>query len=215
MKKSNRTGKRRTYPYIVKQLKKFKHILVTGPQRAGTTIAMTMIARDLGYAEYRQPAIDILEFIQAQGGGPMVIQCPANCAEVHKYAKIEGLAVVIMVRNVRHIMASQDRIRWGFEDVELTKYDRQGLPIAQVKYDYWRNHQRAILGKQGFELAYESLKKHPLWVPKKQRRDFWTGQVKLNKPLGERYQLKDENYYYSSRIERRKEYPDVLPGLWF
>jgi len=99
-----------------------------------------------------------------------VIQCPALCRHVHMFSA-DDTAVILMRRNVEDIIASQERIGWPWEWLELARYDRTDGVIAEVKYQFWEEIQRKQI-KHAFEIAYESLAEHPLWVPEHLRQGF-------------------------------------------
>lgn len=199
------------------RLKRYKFIFVTGPHRSGTSVASHMIAQDKGLCVYYEehfkfntkfsdapgpPEIDYfikrhyakesdmqMEYHVHTDG--FVVQCPNLCFIAHRWAGIKDLAVVMMVRPVEDIIASQERVQWGFEAMEKKKYDAEGSPqpIAEIKYHYWKTVQKKLLGKQGIEIKYNNLSVHPLWVPKEQRANFHTRQVFIDRPRGERIQL--------------------------
>lgn len=197
-------------------LKPFPYIFVTGPQRSGTTIAAYMISQDLGYDFFHEehmtsaikeriPAkVEVGKFIQAYNHSPhpppwaglmgknytkFVVQCPALCSIVHKWIGIENIAVVMMIRPVADIIASEKRISWGFEEWEKGNYPGQSGPISKIKYDFWHSTQKNVLADQGFELEYESLCKHPLWANKEQRKGFGSRQIAIGKTVGQIQQL--------------------------
>lgn len=194
-------------------LEPFHYILITGPQRSGTTIAANMIAEDLDYDLYYdgnvtsnlgkwpgefhiQEFIDLYhsdrEIVKARPytrrSDRFVLQCPAFCRFVHHWKDVDGLAVVMMIRPVEDIIASQERIGWGFEEQERELYDGAQGPIAQVKYNLWPT-QKKILGERAFELEYESLSGHTMWVPKEMRAEFTSRQIRPREPRGVRKQL--------------------------
>lgn len=166
-------------------LEGFKYILVTGPQRAGTTITTAMISNDTGYfylnGQEWEP--DFRPYLEARIE-PIVVHCPGHCAYVHNYADIDGLAVVLVRRPIKEIIKSQIRVGWGFEQHELMHYPGAEPPIAQAKYDYWDAHQKQILGAKGFEIKYRSLSRHPMWVPPRQRKNFTITQIEVGRPRG-------------------------------
>jgi hypothetical protein len=100
-----------------------------------------------------------------------VIQCPGMCRFVHEFGDRDDLAVVLVRRDVSDIIASQRRIGWRYEQLELANYEAEEGPVAKVKYDYWDEHQRDVI-QNAYEVEYESLAGHPLWVPKDRRRFF-------------------------------------------
>ena len=105
----------------------FRVILVTGPQRSGTTIAAKMIAQDTGKEFVRE---DFPQFANiednlirlANYGQNLVIQCPAWCHMIHQLGSMGGVAIVFMLRRTSEIIRSQERIEWEWEPVELAKY---------------------------------------------------------------------------------------------
>lgn len=167
---------------MFEHLAKHDQIIVVGPQRSGTTIATKMIARDLGYTEFLEEKVSFrYETLRA-----MVV---TN----HRERKVRGVyqaphltafchlipaepAVVMMVRGVKDILASQHRINWGGpggvnEMKELALYYRDTGVASEVKYEVWHKYQKKLI-KNPYELEYESLKNHPMWVDKEGRKNF-------------------------------------------
>lgn len=186
---------------LFNRLKKFEYILVTGPQRSGTTVTTVMIANDLCYEYVEESTVwgriktippdpptkrDFRQYFN--GFPPCVIHCPEHSAYVHQYAGIANVAVVMVRRDIDDIIASQERVGWGFEWLEMKHYPGEKRPISEVKYRHWDEYQKKLLGKQAFEIKYESLKKHPMWVDKEDREDFAIAQVEVGKPRGQRIQ---------------------------
>lgn len=162
-------------------LKKHDQILIVGPQRSGTTIAAKMIAHDLGYKTFLEEQI-LFDYNNLQGliignrrqGIKGTYQAPNFTAYCHLLAGEP--AVVLMVRDVKDILASQQRIKWGGpggknERDELARYFRDTGIASEVKYEVWHKYQKKLI-KYPYELPYESLKDHPLWVERNQRKNF-------------------------------------------
>ena len=143
---------------------KNKRVLVTGPQRSGTTICARMIAHDadLVYIDEDQVGIDnrtLVNDLFATRKG-FVLQAPA----VSRWCqKIKADVVVFMVRPVEDIIKSQDQIKWACEEIERSKYRGEPGPIAQVKYDYWYNEQKPKIDNH-IEVNFKDLEGHPLFV---------------------------------------------------
>lgn len=177
---------------MFKWLSEFDKILVTGPQRSGTRICATMIANDTGY-EYideidlqMESLYKLCYFIEDKHH--FVVQCPTLCRYIHHFTQ-DDLAIILMRRNVADIIASQKRIHWRWEWLELARYDRVDGNISEVKYNFWDEHQKSSI-KHAYEIQYESLANHPLWVDSDLRRDFKPEQITVhyntdNKPLNE------------------------------
>jgi hypothetical protein len=157
----------------------FDKIIVTGPQRSGTRICAKMIAYDTGhkYVDESMIGMDSLYalWLLFHTGQRFVIQCPALCRHVHMFSA-DDTAIVFMRRNTEDISASQKRVDWNWEQVELIQYDRQDGIVAEVKYQFWKEYQRERVA-HAFEVEYESLAAHPLWVPEHLRQDFEAGQT--------------------------------------
>jgi hypothetical protein len=156
---------------------RFDVILVTGPQRSGTRICARMVAHDTGYryVDERVIAVGHAELLVALSG-KFVAQCPALCYCIHELGA-DNIAIVLMRRSITDIMASQERINWGNEADERRHYPGSVGPISVVKYEFWEQHQRPLIDHP-FEIEYESLASHPLWIPKEGRSNFVPDQWK-------------------------------------
>lgn len=160
-------------------LKDFPVILVTGPQRSGTRICAKMIAHDTGhrFVDEREIHTDSLYelFWQILHGRPdgesIVVQCPALCYVIHRIPNMipDETAVVMVQRSLKDIHASQMRVNWEWEFVELLHYPL-GHRAAHSKYYNWRWQKKNI--EHHFDVYYDRLEGHPLWVPKEQRKDW-------------------------------------------
>lgn len=161
----------------------FPRIVVTGGQRSGTTICAAMIASDLGYWFYPEEQIRNHEHWRVRRlfgrTTNFVLQAPALCRHVHKFSAPD-VAIVLMRRNIEDIVASEKRIGWfgGIHHAfELRRYGLEEGNIAEAKYRYWEETQRDLIHNP-FEVEYESLAAHPMWIPKEERRDFGARQYK-------------------------------------
>lgn len=162
----------------------FSKIFVTGPQRSGTTLVGAAIASDLGYWFYPEEQVRVHEWWRVerlwQRTTNFVLQAPALCRYAHKVSA-PNVAVVLVRRNVDDIIASECRINWDSQEWELRRYGLAEGVISQVKYDYWDNHQKHLI-ENAFEVEYEDLKAHPMWVPKGQRMGWGLRQYKHEEP---------------------------------
>jgi hypothetical protein len=163
---------------MFEHLKDFSKILVTGPQRSGTTICAAMIAHDTGHRfvredEFRNQVSLLMNLVL--GDERLSIQCPAQARWVADFGSYNDVAVVWMLRPLEEIIASQQRINWQWEDEELGKYagfihlDTQE-PIASVKLRYWQVFQKPTI-LHPYEVEYHSLADHPLWIDEETRRN--------------------------------------------
>jgi hypothetical protein len=154
-------------------LRPFDKIVVTGPQRSGTTICAQMIAQDLGYQYVDEWDYDALgtSFVSlVMTGSRLVVQAPAvmQCIWL---LPLEQVAVVLMRRDMAGIIASEERVGSTYDMQERAKFGWSRRPSREIKYMYWERVLK-LLCPHAFEIEYESLAQHSLWVPPEQRLDF-------------------------------------------
>ena len=165
---------------MIEELKQFSKIIVSGPQRSGTNFLTAVLSEELGYRfideeeynfHYEKKFIDIL-----RSNEKIVMQAPAMSHILHKI-KEASTCILFCLRNPSDIIKSQHNLRWDAECHERVKYTRpeyEYLPISIAKYLEWFFHQRQNLEIPYIEVYYDCLKKHPLWVDKKDRSyDRW------------------------------------------
>lgn len=172
------------------QLGASQRIIVTGPQRSGTTFAGQALAATLGL-----PYIDELQIrvgdprllVQLlQQGGRWVLQAPGLSYLLHDLPADPWLAVVWMLRDGDEIAASMKRVGWrqrGEAGLERLKY--RDVPPCHVpsihgfKLWHWRSWQAIRCRVPWYELHYRSpyLQDHPLHVNDADRRGWHTKQV--------------------------------------
>ena len=175
---------------LVKKLRKFDRIAVVGPQRSGTNIATVILADELGYRAVRENNLSrypatFVELALFGTEEPVVVHATSITERCHMFPR--SVAVVYMMRDLEDIMASQQRIKWSagakfrhFQSILLDKRGRECLKrkpqsLAELRYMCWK-WQRKLL-KNPYELEYDSLSGHPLWVTKEERVDFYMLQV--------------------------------------
>jgi hypothetical protein len=162
---------------LLDRLRRYRCVLVLGPQRAGTTIAAQMIARDLAsvFLDERDVPGDIAQQMDdlRYGRQTSVVQCPAWTFACHELGRADT-AVVLVRRRIEEILDSQERIGWTArcQPRELRRYGATSGVIAEIKYRAWDEHQRRQLGPHGFELSYTDLDRHELWIPAGGRGEF-------------------------------------------
>jgi hypothetical protein len=140
-----------------------------------------MIAADTGlrYVDEQEIAVDSLYALaHTLTEGDVVIQCPALSYWAWAVGTVDDVAVVLMRRPVVDIIASQERVRWEYEWLELMRYGATSGPIAEVKYRFWDETKDRI--RHPFEVEYESLKAHPLWIDRHMRQNFRSDQTELS-----------------------------------
>jgi hypothetical protein len=171
---------------MFEHLAAYDKIVVTGPQRSGTTIAGRMIAHDTGHTYIDENTIGVHNHLALFGvldtRHKIVVQCPALAHTAHEVGRRGDALVVWMLRGLADIIASQERISWPEEEREKRKYKHLTRVLiaeraAQVKLRYWRDEQQ-VQCQHWLELNYDSLEGHPLWIPKMLRSKFadrqWT-----------------------------------------
>lgn len=166
-------------------LSQHSQILVTGPQRSGTRICSKMIVSDLenlGYkyideCDFHEENRDELEKILSETPR-CIVQCPALSYCIHEFP--DEVAVIFMIRHTDAIKRSEERINWACEWHELQKYKEEVFPgrIATVKYQFWQNMQKPLI-KFPYEILYESLRQHPMFVSEEKRKNFRWNQTEL------------------------------------
>ncbi len=79
-----------------------------------------------------------------------------------------------MRRDHGDVLLSQERVEWGrHEKIERDKYfDHSQDHVADVKTRSWDLFQRVALGERAFDLDYESLRGHRMWVDPDGRKTF-------------------------------------------
>ena len=156
-----------------------RRIVVSGPQRSGTMIASKMLAHDLGLTHLDECEFDTHNFYKFYceliRRPDFVIHAPAMSRHLDVLPKC---SVVWMRRNLSDILRSQNRIGWEEHGPyhglpERDKYfDHSQEPVASIKTRAWEKFQRISLGSKAFDLDYESLSNHPMWIDKDDRKDF-------------------------------------------
>ena len=161
----------------------FLRIFVSGPQRSGTTVATKMLAQDLGFDEVQElPTLSAAQSLKEGAVG----QCPQLTSCLHEI-KTPHSVVVFMCRSLKDIITSGDRIGWdgGHEVYELKKYKErfpdyfvEGYHVSAIVQNVWLTYQMPLMQVPFFNLPYKSLKDHPLYIPKTDRKNFKSKQTK-------------------------------------
>ena len=163
---------------MFESLKKHDVILVTGPQRSGTTICARMIAHDTGHTYIDEARFGIWDGKKAVSiakvNKPCVIQGPG----LLKRASFPFFdAVVLMRRNVGEIAASLERSpevysRLVVEYPEILWCTSRKRHLPVLMYTVFCHCARDRI-KNLVRIKYDTLDQHPLWVPKEERIE-WT-----------------------------------------
>lgn len=186
-------------------------IIVTGPQRSGTTIATHILAYDLNLT-----AIDETQFQFGKDYTNCVIQLPTALDNYvifqHAYPDCH---FVFIKRPRKDIIASMKRIKWCQDDVNdwetfLKRY-------VDSRFKLW-NHVKQQIPLDCSEIYYNALTEHPLFVHQDLRQDFTSKQWQLDKPVGPRYWSNNSNCIqetYGSRCTSsiKERLQAISPGL--
>lgn len=184
---------------IIHELSNYKRILVTGPNRSGTTMFSRELGKILGYrvydeADYRYHEGVFKHYFKFNN---VVIQGPGLSYLSHRLVdEFNDSIVVFMIRDVADIGNSSKRIRGEVSSAEMRKnFDRvlnrylnegelieavqKELPIidftysssAQFRYAVWNSRQKNLCSRYR-EIPYDRLKELPGFVTAEQRVDF-------------------------------------------
>lgn len=159
---------------VFEHLSRYRCVIVTGPHRSGTTIAATMITADTGLTRVVEEAFAFRDIIKAEmlvrTGG--VIQGPYLLPWV-PYLHDLGAAAVYMHRDPQAVERSNLLLRKRHIPApHFDKSQADGL---------WKRI-KGLLGADAFDVEYESLREHPLFV--EDRSGFKHRQVFPDKPAG-------------------------------
>ena len=157
---------------MFESLKKHDIILVTGPQRSGTTICARMIAHDTGHTyidEARFITWDAEKALQiAQDMAPSVVQGPGLLLRAHEFDN-----VIFMRRLLKDIEASLRKspgltkvLSFKYFPALITKDPPMFLPAIMYAAFYAASQDKI---KNLNHVSYEHLNRHHLWVPKEER----------------------------------------------
>jgi len=188
---------------IVEGFKKHKQVVVTGPQRSGTQIAGRIIADilDWEFVDEREMCIPYVKHDtryfdwMALPKVPTVLQCPRISHVCHQTPK--PTLVVFMMRDVEEIIASDKHRVETYRRYSMKKHKSVAVKsvfiekghqysntfydgvlsgveeVPQRVYDVWNTIQKQY-DFNWYELDYNILEQHPLWVPLNDRRRYFT-----------------------------------------
>ena len=161
----------------IRSLVKHDLILVTGPQRSGTTITARIIAQETGYKYIDEESFGVHDCkrfeLLLKKEHRAVIHCPAMSRWIHIYS---DHYVVFVRRRWQEIVESAKRVGWNYAP-ELAKYQdimicgcttKNGLKItegnlAAVTYLYWDEVQKPSC-PYALDIIYDTLRDHPLFI---------------------------------------------------
>lgn len=168
---------------------KYDTIVVSGPQRSGTTIAAQCIGKDLSLPvidEYDFGISDFQHALSILKEGPCIAQAPALSHQIHLFHSLERTAIIWMHRSPRDVFRSElakgwrhsnDNLQNSGHNIETRKYHDEflihnaSIDSYYMKHDIWARYQYP-LSRHNFNLSYSSLSKHPLYISPSNRN--WT-----------------------------------------
>lgn len=153
-------------------------IIVTGPQRSGTTIATQILAADL-----QRTAVDESEFIMGKDYTNCVLQLPQAMDNYIYFQHVYlGVQFCFVRRDPDDIIRSMKRIQWCRDDVH--DWDDFLIRYVHSKFLLWELMKEQIPSSCS-EIEYSLLSDHPLFVH--DRTGFTCKQWQPNQPIGPKY----------------------------
>lgn len=173
---------RKSAPTLFQRLNTFSRIIVTGPHRSGTTIAVEMIARDTGYEAILEESFDfydehkLRDLLRRKG---IVVQCPA-LFDLMPDLSDSHTGIVLMRRPLDELARSRNRMyspatgqKLSPEEQnteQLARLGRSEGDAAAIKYELWQTWVDNQQIHNPIVIDYARLADHPLWVSKEERR---------------------------------------------
>lgn len=122
----------------------YSKIVVSGPQRSGSTFAAFLTAKRLGYERIDETRFNWSDYKLAKSlfKNKTVLHCPALTHVIEDFAA-ENTMIIFMIRDIKDIIASQERINWIGKE-ELEKYNLSSGIISEIKYSFWQKQKEII-----------------------------------------------------------------------
>lgn len=191
----------------ISYLKQYRHIMVSGPDRSGTTFTAYLLSQLLNYTHVDEMSTNVFsdgivcnvfcynELFQTRDN--IVSQRPGETSRLHNI-RDNSTFIVFMARNCLDVFKSQNKIfsptdswtcKYGrreelnkyLNNKELSQYYDYTDMICKIKQDVWKNYQMSILKKipiNFINLDYESLVHNTtLFKPHHKRKHFHSKQI--------------------------------------
>jgi len=161
-------------------LKKYSKILVSGPQRSGTTICTKMISHDTGHIYLDQSHLEGSDSVQAlkkiyNTRRNFVIQTTGEAQVIEQFSAKDTL-IIFMIRPISAIIRSEIANKWSGDGVKkLYGLSGDPRPASVIKYERWEKQKEQIIN--WLEIKYSSLSKHPLFIPRRKRKGWKIRQI--------------------------------------
>jgi len=170
--------------------KKFTKILVSGPQRSGTTFLSNVLSEDLNYKLYDElKTVDSFLEIKHKS----VAQAPSMSSLLHKIPKQNDIVVIFVSRNCNNIIASCEKLKWGkinwnnYHGGEIAErgilnfncpnYLNKNVHSSYIKQNFWMSHQMHVMQVPYINIGYDFLQDHPKFKSKDLRVNFKAKQI--------------------------------------
>ena len=192
-----------TVDYDESLFKGYKRIIIVGPQRSGTTftsqaLSNTLKFRNVDEGEFSVRDVNMFRNIMKQEN--IVIQAPAMTCRIQALIGKDDLVVFMsrkwsdIVKGVHRknrslsnwiLMETMfDAERYYFNEYGNTagkffdKHVNKNSYYLDAYYNMWKHYQSKII-PNCITLKYESMKNHPMWLDKSQRKNFGDKQTTL------------------------------------
>tara|TARA_R100001443_G_scaffold2322_1_gene7821 strand:+ start:693 stop:1247 length:555 start_codon:yes stop_codon:yes gene_type:complete len=164
-------------------------ILVTGPQRSGTTITARILAD-----KFNRTYVDEIDYHPDNFKTDSIIQAPFAFKYITElsYANPE-LFFVIVVRDKEDIVKSMERIEWYKDIINSPGFYSSYVDSAYSTIEAQLQH---LSTDRYLKLSYNSLKGHTLFVD--DRKDFTSKQWQKNKAEGPKKWRNDEHLRFNA-----------------
>jgi hypothetical protein len=172
------------------QSKKFSKILVSGPQRSGTTFLSNVLSEDLNY-KLHDELKNVDDFLSVKGES--VSQAPSMSSLLHKIPEQNGVVVIFVSRNCNDIISSCEKLKWGeinwnnYHGGEIAErgilklncpnYLNKNAHSSYIKQNFWMSHQMHVMKVPYINASYDFLQDHPKFKSKDQRAEFNAKQI--------------------------------------
>jgi len=171
---------------IIEQCKSYRKVLVTGPQRSGTTFAAKSITKILGYRfvdedEYKVHDENAFNDL-LKSNEKMVLHAPAMSHLLP--LNFCDTFVIWMQRNIMDVIKSEDKIDWHMREFWNKKNKAikkfpfhtsviEAFPNNKLMKDWiWNNLQKVKMYNYA-ELNYKHLRECEGFIKSKTKKQFW------------------------------------------
>jgi hypothetical protein len=176
---------------LISKCSRYTRIIVSGPQRSGTTYTAKQLAKDLNYIhidEGQYGVHSIKHFAGFLKKNNVVIQAPA-LTHILDQIKSADTLIIWMRRSFEDIANSEDRIDWHpkYSNIEFNKYYNKYPNMrdviesfersAPMKTYFFENVQRDNMSTDWLDVDYSILESSPGYISTDKRKNFKPKQV--------------------------------------